>query len=247
MQDLLKQLLQKNPNRRISFHAFFAHPFLSGEPLQRTTPMDTMPHVIVEEPPAQYGTIEDDYVILSIPERSEAAAGAARPGGRSGRGRARAAARGRERARSSSSGRSMSGSRAPGAPSPFSQAPCFACLIAQEAPAQCGTTEDNAVAVRFGMATGMAQSGKRSACGRTCGRRRAQRQLTRHVGFCVLPLAATFQTTSVPNIVCSIDRMPHKARTVRGLKCTDAQMNRHVQVGTGKLGCMHQWPRRHTQ
>jgi hypothetical protein len=67
MQDLLKRLLQKDPNKRLSFQAFFTHPFLSGEPLQVTPCLDAAPHVIVEEPSSHFGTIEDDYVILSIP------------------------------------------------------------------------------------------------------------------------------------------------------------------------------------
>ena len=76
MQDLLKRLLQKNPNRRLSFDAFFSHPFLSGRPLRAPAPAEQSAHVIVEEPSSQYGTIEDDYVILSMPAPL---AGALRP------------------------------------------------------------------------------------------------------------------------------------------------------------------------
>jgi hypothetical protein len=67
VQDLLKRLLQKNPNKRLAFDAFFAHPFLSGEPLRTPAMQDQAPNVIVEEPSSHFGTIEDDYVILSIP------------------------------------------------------------------------------------------------------------------------------------------------------------------------------------
>jgi hypothetical protein len=68
MQDLLKRLLQKCPNKRISFHSFFAHPFLSERPLVAAGPVDATHEIIVEEPSAPHmGAVEEDYVILSIP------------------------------------------------------------------------------------------------------------------------------------------------------------------------------------
>lgn len=67
VQDLLRRLLQKRPKQRLGFDAFFSHPFLSGQPLGVPTPLAADPPVVVEEPRSQFGTIEDDYVILSIP------------------------------------------------------------------------------------------------------------------------------------------------------------------------------------
>lgn len=61
------------------------HPFLSGEPLQSPAPPEHAPHVIVEEPSSPFGTIEDDYVILSIPAPPAGALKAAAAG--RGRGR----------------------------------------------------------------------------------------------------------------------------------------------------------------
>lgn len=61
----MKRLLQKDPNRRLSFEAFFAHPFLSGQPLGRPPQGTSGPEILVEEPSSC--AIEDDYVILSIP------------------------------------------------------------------------------------------------------------------------------------------------------------------------------------
>eukprot|EP00892_Ulva_mutabilis_P006893 jgi/Ulvmu1/4576/UM002_0304.1 len=64
-QDLVKRLLQKDPNRRLSFEAFFTHPFLSGQPLRGLPQGTSGPEILVEEPSSS--AIEDDYVILSIP------------------------------------------------------------------------------------------------------------------------------------------------------------------------------------
>jgi serine/threonine protein kinase len=69
LQDLLKRLLQKDPNKRISFRSFFEHPFLSDRPLVTASPIDATHEIIVEEPTAPHGgaAVEEDYVILSIP------------------------------------------------------------------------------------------------------------------------------------------------------------------------------------
>lgn len=61
----MKRLLQKDPNRRLSFEAFFSHPFLSGQPLRSLPQGPSGPEILVEEPSSC--AIEDDYVILSIP------------------------------------------------------------------------------------------------------------------------------------------------------------------------------------
>ena len=65
LQDLVKRLLQKDPNARLPFSAFFSHPFLSGQPLHNIQALPEPPEIYVEEPTSS--TIEGDYVILSIP------------------------------------------------------------------------------------------------------------------------------------------------------------------------------------
>jgi hypothetical protein len=65
LQDLVKRLLQKDPNARLPFAAFFAHPFLSGQPLHNIQALPDTPEIYVEEPSSS--AIEEDYVILSIP------------------------------------------------------------------------------------------------------------------------------------------------------------------------------------
>jgi hypothetical protein len=61
----VKRLLQKDPDARLPFSAFFSHPFLSGQPLRNLPALPDMPEVYVEEPTSS--AIEDDYVILSTP------------------------------------------------------------------------------------------------------------------------------------------------------------------------------------
>lgn len=68
----MKRLLQKDPNRRLSFEAFFAHPFLSGQSIQRQPHTLHETEVVFEEPDSS--VIEDDYVILSIPSPKDAMA-----------------------------------------------------------------------------------------------------------------------------------------------------------------------------
>lgn len=65
LQDLVKRLLQKDPNARLPFAAFFSHPFLSGQPLHHLQPLPDTPEIYVDEPLTS--AIEEDYVILSIP------------------------------------------------------------------------------------------------------------------------------------------------------------------------------------
>lgn len=77
----MKRLLQKDPNRRLSFEAFFAHPFLSGQPLRGLPQGPSGPEILVEEPSSS--AIEDDYVILSIPTPPPSAHRHPSPGSRS--------------------------------------------------------------------------------------------------------------------------------------------------------------------
>ena len=70
LQDLVKRLLQKDPNARLPFSAFFSHPFLSGQPLHNIQALPEPPEIYVEEPSSS--AIDGDYVILSIPPASSA-------------------------------------------------------------------------------------------------------------------------------------------------------------------------------
>ena len=67
MQDFLQGLLQKHPSRRLSFEAFFKHPFLSGQPLPASHTGRLHPVVHTATLEASDGGIERDWLILDSP------------------------------------------------------------------------------------------------------------------------------------------------------------------------------------
>lgn len=64
---MLRGLLQKNPTKRLSFDAFFSHPFLSGRALPPTrSPGLLHPVPINDYDDYDESAIDDDYVVVGV-------------------------------------------------------------------------------------------------------------------------------------------------------------------------------------